>query len=97
MPSENKQAGLSCRRQEQQQQSTGQNVCGIATTNAGCRCRGQEQRHPRVEVSKMTLEQDWGKKCFEDLEQRRMGRPVMRTWSTDFLLREGSSLEEMGK
>jgi hypothetical protein len=50
-----------------------------------------------VEVSKMTLEQDWGKKCFEDLEQRRMGRPVMRTWSTDFLLREGSSLEEMGK
>jgi ribonuclease HI len=41
-------------------------------------------------------EQDWGKKCFEDLDQRRMGRPVTRTWSTDFLLREGSSREEMG-
>jgi ribonuclease HI len=46
-------AGLSCRRPEQQQQSTGQNACGIVTTNAGCRRRGQEQRHPRVEVSKM--------------------------------------------
>jgi ribonuclease HI len=38
-------------------------------------------------------EQDWGKKCFEDLDQRRMGRPVMLKWSTDFLLREGSSRE----
>jgi hypothetical protein len=36
-------------------------------------------------------------KCFEDLDQRRMGRPVTRTLSTDFLLREGSSREEMGK
>jgi hypothetical protein len=35
-------------------------------------------------------EREWGKKCFEDLDQRRMGRPVTRTWSTDFLLREGS-------
>jgi hypothetical protein len=35
--------------------------------------------------------QEWGKKCFEDLEQRRMGRPATCTWSTDFLLREGSS------
>ena len=42
-------------------------------------------------------EQDWGKKFFEDLDQRRMGRPVTCTWSTDFLLREGSSREEMGK
>jgi ribonuclease HI len=42
-------------------------------------------------------EQDWGKKCFEDLDHRRMGRPVTRTWSTDILLREGSSREEMGK
>jgi hypothetical protein len=42
-------------------------------------------------------EQDWSKKYFEDLDQRRMGRPVTRTWSTDFLLREGSSQEEMGK
>jgi hypothetical protein len=24
-------------------------------------------------------EQEWGKKCFEDLDQRRMGRPVTRT------------------
>ena len=46
-----------------------------------------------MEVSKM----NWGKKCFEDLDQRRMGRPVTRTWSTDFLLREGSSREEIGK
>ena len=36
-------------------------------------------------------------KCFEDLDQRRMGRPVTRTWSTDCLLREGSSREEIGK
>ena len=42
-------------------------------------------------------EQDWGKKCFEDLDHRRMGRPVKGTWSTDILLREGSSREEMGK
>ena len=42
-------------------------------------------------------EQGWGKKCFEDLDQRRMGRPLMRTWSTDFLLREGSSREGIGK
>jgi hypothetical protein len=42
-------------------------------------------------------EQEWGKKCFENLDQRRMGRPVTHTWSTDFLLREGSSLEEIGK
>jgi hypothetical protein len=42
-------------------------------------------------------EREWGKKCFEDLDQRRMGKPVTRTWSTDFLLREGSSREEIGK
>jgi len=53
MTSENKRARLSCRRQEQQQQSTGQNTRGIATTNAGCSHRGKEQRHHRVEVSKM--------------------------------------------
>jgi hypothetical protein len=41
--------------------------------------------------------QEWGKKCFEDLDQRRMGRPATRTWSTDFLLLEGSSREERGK
>jgi hypothetical protein len=41
--------------------------------------------------------QEWGKKCFEDPDQRRMGRPAARTWSTDFLLREGSSREEIGK
>jgi len=28
-------------------------------------------------------EREWGKKCFEDLDQRRMGRPVTHTWSTD--------------
>ena len=26
--------------------------------------------------------QEWGKKCFDDLDQRRMGRPATRTWST---------------
>jgi hypothetical protein len=41
--------------------------------------------------------QEWGKKCFEDLDQQRMGRPATRTWSADFLLWEGSSLEEIGK
>ena len=40
--------------------------------------------------------QEWGKKFFEDLDQRRMGRPATCTWSTDFLLREGSSREEIG-
>jgi hypothetical protein len=39
-------------------------------------------------------EREWGKKCFDDLDQRRMGRPVTRTRSTDFLLREGSSRDE---
>jgi hypothetical protein len=42
-------------------------------------------------------DQEWGKRCFEDLDQRRMGRPATRTWSTDFLLQEGSSREETGK
>jgi hypothetical protein len=42
-------------------------------------------------------EREWGKKCFQDLDQRRMGRPATSTWSTDFLLREGSSREEIGK
>jgi hypothetical protein len=42
-------------------------------------------------------EREWGKKCFEDLDQRRMGRPATSTWSTDFLLREGLRREEIGK
>jgi len=42
-------------------------------------------------------EREWGKKYFEDLDQRRMGRPVTHTWNTVFLLREGSSREEIGK
>jgi ribonuclease HI len=42
-------------------------------------------------------ERTWGRKCFEDLDQRRMGRPATSTWSTDFLLREGTSREEIGK
>jgi hypothetical protein len=40
-------------------------------------------------------DKEWGKKCFEDLDHRRMGRPATHTWSTDFLLREGSSREEI--
>jgi hypothetical protein len=40
---------------------------------------------------------EWGKEFFEDLDQWRMGRPATRTCSTDFLLREGSSREEIGK
>ena len=54
----------------------------------------------RAEASKSGSfkdEREWGKKCFEDLDQRRMGRPATSTWSTDFLLREGSSREEIGK
>jgi hypothetical protein len=39
-------------------------------------------------------EQEWGKKCFEDLDQRRMGRPVYMEYG---LLREGSNREEIGK
>ena len=34
-------------------------------------------------------EQALGKKCSEHLDQRRKGRPAKRTWSSDFLLREG--------
>jgi hypothetical protein len=36
-------------------------------------------------------EREWGKKFFEDLDQRRMGRLATNTWSTDFLLQEGFS------
>ena len=48
---------------------------------------------------RFTDKQGWGKKCFEDLHQRRIisGRSATRTWSTDFLLREGSNQEEIGK
>jgi hypothetical protein len=31
------------------------------------------------------------------MDQRRMGRPSTNTWSTDFLLQEGFSREEIGK
>ena len=41
-------------------------------------------------------EQEWGKQYFEDLDQRRLGSPPMRTWCTGFLLREGLSREEIG-
>jgi hypothetical protein len=34
-------------------------------------------------------EQEWGKKCFEILDQRRMWRPVTRTCSTDFSSEKG--------
>ena len=40
-------------------------------------------------------DKEWGKKYLEDLDHRRMGRPATHTWSTDFLLREGSSREEI--
>jgi ribonuclease HI len=42
-------------------------------------------------------DKEWGKACFDDLDKRRMGRPATRTWSTDFLLREKSSKDEIGK
>ena len=42
-------------------------------------------------------EREWGRRCFEDLDHRRMGKPATSTWGTDFLLREGSSREEIGK
>jgi hypothetical protein len=59
---------------------------------------GVEGRNRGIKEWKFQDEREWGKKCFDDLDQRRMGRPVMRTWSTDFLLlREGSSREEIGK
>jgi hypothetical protein len=53
-----------------------------------------------TEVSKSVSfkdEREWVKKCFEDLDHRRMGRPATSTWSTDFLLREGLSRGEIGK
>jgi len=40
--------------------------------------------------------QEWGKKCFEDLDQRRMRRPATRRWSTDFLLREDRVEKKQG-
>ena len=69
-------------------------MCGIVITNAGCRRRRKELKH---QSGSFKDERAWGKKCFEDLDQRRMGRPATSTWSTDFLLREGSSREEIGK
>ena len=41
-------------------------------------------------------EREWGKMCFEDLDQRRMERPATSTWSTDFLLREGQAEKRSG-
>ena len=66
-------------------------------------CRNQRWMHSSKEGTAATRSgsfkngQEWGKKCFEDLDQLRRGRPATRTWSTDFLLREGSSREEIGK
>ena len=48
-----KQAGRAKLQEEQKRQGTGQNACGIATINPGCRRRGKERRHQRAEVSKM--------------------------------------------
>ena len=42
-------------------------------------------------------EQTWGKQCFEDLEWRDLGEPATTTWSTDFLVRNDVSREELGK
>ena len=42
-------------------------------------------------------EQTWGKQCFEDLEWRDLGEPATTTWSTDFLMRNDVSREELGK
>jgi hypothetical protein len=55
-----------------------------------------EGRDRSIKECKFQRRAGMGEKCFEDLDQRRMGRPVTRTWSTDFLLREGSS-REIGK
>ena len=40
-------------------------------------------------------EQTWGKQCFEDLEWRDLGEPATTTWSTDFLMRNDVSREEL--
>jgi ribonuclease HI len=49
-----KQAGwANCREQERQQQSNGQLVCGIVTTNAGYRHHRKERRLQRAGVSKI--------------------------------------------
>ena len=55
-PSENKRDGPSCRKQEQQQQSTGQNACGIATTNACASTAGTEAS----KSGSFKDEQEWG-------------------------------------
>jgi ribonuclease HI len=59
--------------------------------------RSSKERTEASRSGRFKNGQEWGKKCFEDLDQRRMGRPATHTWSTDFLLREGSSREEIGK
>ena len=52
-PSGSRRDGPNCREQERQQQSTGQHVCGIVTTNAGYRHQRKERRLQRAGVSKM--------------------------------------------
>lgn len=59
----------------------------------------QSTRPGRVAAKdgKFKDEQAWGKACFEDLERRELGEPATTSWSTDFLVREGESREELGK
>jgi hypothetical protein len=76
-----------------------QKVRATAATNWTTRVWYLQSSKEGAELSKSGSfkdEREWGKKCFEDLE-RRMGRLATSTWSTDFLLREGSSREELGK
>jgi len=69
------------------------------TCPRGLLTRLQVANSPKTKTKSGSLKdkQEWGKKDFEDLDQRRMGKPVTRKWSTDFFLRETSSREEIGK
>ena len=75
----------------------GRHVCGMVTTNAGCRRRRKERKRQRVGVSKMKgrgagnalriwIRGEWG--------GRQQARGVR---TSSFSLREGSSREEIGK
>ena len=66
--------------------------------------RSSKERTEASRSGRFKNGQEWGKKCFKDLDQRRMGRPATRTWSTDsvraggeVLLRETPSRGETGK
>ncbi len=70
-------------------------MCGIVITNAGCRRRRKELKRQRVGVSE--IKGSGARNALRIWTRGEWGDRRQSTWSTDFLLREGSSREEIGK